>query len=620
MGGDDVSPGILGHLRAVCFPLLAVAALACGMLIWTWNSWADSMVDFGREAYVAWQLHEGARLYEDVAYFNGPLSPHVSAFVFSIFGPSLRSLYLANFSLAVAISLLLFHGIASITSRSCATFCVALFVLLFAFAHYDMAISNYDYLAPYSHEMTHGLLVALVCLAMLGRWVTSRNRAFCAAAGAAAGIVFLTKPEIFAATELACVASLALVALRDRGRFRSLLGPAGLLGIGAAAVIALATACLAWHTSWPEAMKRVIGGWAYVFDSQVLTLQFYRAGAGLDQPAGRIAIIAFWFAIQLLMLRLALRASFPARARTRSLDLCMLVVAGAIMAAVPSAIQPRHFFSPLPVWLSAVFVLGILRIVRERPALELANRIVTGLTLVAFALGMLLKILLNVKIYQYGFVLAMPGTMACVAACWWCAKEIENRGGLSRRFMGWMVLLLALVAGFHLRAMGSALAANSATIRAGGDCPVRATPKQAAVLDEALAAIDRDLGEGQTLAVWPQGCMVNFLTRRKNPAPYIVLMPPEIAMFGEEKILESYRKNPADFVLLLQYDTSEYGLRPFGEGYAQRIAAWLRAEYRPLRAFGHVPFVSQEPGAVLMARKERSSAPIMPFRSPAALP
>ena len=147
-----------------------------------------------------------------------------------MFGPSLRSLYLVNFSLAVAISLLLFHGIASITSR-CRARSASRCSFCFSPAHYDMTISNYNYIAPYSHEMTHGLLLAPFVLAMLGRWVACGNRQFCAAAGAAAGMVFLTKPGVFAATALACAASLALVALRDRGRFRSLLGPAGLLGI-----------------------------------------------------------------------------------------------------------------------------------------------------------------------------------------------------------------------------------------------------------------------------------------------------------------------------------------------------------------------------------------------------
>src|SRR5262245_62458868 len=45
------------------------------MTVWTWQTWADVTVDFGRELYVPWQLTEGKILYRDIAYFGGPLAP-----------------------------------------------------------------------------------------------------------------------------------------------------------------------------------------------------------------------------------------------------------------------------------------------------------------------------------------------------------------------------------------------------------------------------------------------------------------------------------------------------------------------------------------------------------------
>ena len=110
------------------------------------------------------------------------------------------------------------------------------------------------------------------------------------------------------------------------------------------------------------------------------------------------------------------------------------------------------------------------------------------------------------------------------------------------------------------------------------------------------------IGPRQTLAVWPQGCLLNFLLRRPNSTPYIVLMPPEMAMFGEAAMLESYRRRPPDFILLVSFDTAEYGLKPFGEGYARKLGDWLRANYRRIDAFGVVPFAEGQPGAVLMVR------------------
>src|SRR5881275_1459520 len=69
------------------------------MLAWTWLTWPDPIVDFGRELYVPWQITQGKVLYRDIAYFNGPLSPYFNALVFRILGVSLHSVVIVNLAL-----------------------------------------------------------------------------------------------------------------------------------------------------------------------------------------------------------------------------------------------------------------------------------------------------------------------------------------------------------------------------------------------------------------------------------------------------------------------------------------------------------------------------------------
>jgi hypothetical protein len=59
-------------------------------------------------------------------------------------------------------------------------------------------------------------------------------------------------------------------------------------------------------------------------------------------------------------------------------------------------------------------------------------------------------------------------------------------------------------------------------------------------------------------------------------------MPPEVLMYSEDVILDSYQRQPPDYVLLINRDTSEYGVGQFGHGYAQNLWAWLWQEYRPV--------------------------------------
>src|SRR6266700_6309518 len=62
-------------------PTLILAA-SLAMLVWSWGTWPDVLIDFGRELYVPWQLSAGKVLYTDVAYFNGPLSPYFNSLCF----------------------------------------------------------------------------------------------------------------------------------------------------------------------------------------------------------------------------------------------------------------------------------------------------------------------------------------------------------------------------------------------------------------------------------------------------------------------------------------------------------------------------------------------------------
>ena len=68
----------------------------------------------------------------------------------------------------------------------------------FAFAHLT-GIGNYNFVTPYSHELTHGLLAAVIAVATLVRFRDHGRRALLPLAGLALGLVFLTKAEVFLA-------------------------------------------------------------------------------------------------------------------------------------------------------------------------------------------------------------------------------------------------------------------------------------------------------------------------------------------------------------------------------------------------------------------------------------
>jgi len=184
------------------------------LCIWTWGRWFDPLVDFGRELYVPWRLREGQVLFRDIAWFNGPFSAYFNAALFRVFGTSITTLVVANLTILAAGTALLYLLVRSHASHLTATVTAVVALALFGFGHLS-ALGNFNFVAPYSHEATHGLVLGAAALAALGRWSAIRRSGWLGLAGALLGLCFLTKGEIFLAAAAGCGVLLAF-AWRER--------------------------------------------------------------------------------------------------------------------------------------------------------------------------------------------------------------------------------------------------------------------------------------------------------------------------------------------------------------------------------------------------------------------
>ncbi len=156
------------------------------MAAWSWRTWPDVLVDYGRELYVPWRLAAGQTLYTEIAYFNGPLSPYFKSVWFRLFEPSVLTLSLVNLAVTAVIVVLLYRIITALADRLSATVAALLFVTVFGFGQI-LATANYNYVSPYSHEMTHGIVLSLLSIDLLIVYLRTRRPALLGAAGAALG-------------------------------------------------------------------------------------------------------------------------------------------------------------------------------------------------------------------------------------------------------------------------------------------------------------------------------------------------------------------------------------------------------------------------------------------------
>jgi len=168
------------------------------MLHLSWFKWPDLLIDYGRELYVPWQITQGKVLYADINHLYGPLSHYFNALLFQIFGTGLSTLAYFNIVITIFITAMIYNLIKSSFGDWIATTAGICFLVIFAYSQY-VGISNYNFVCPYSHEVTYGIFLFFVALTLFRKYLIKPNIFYVALIGFILGLLFLTKVEIFIA-------------------------------------------------------------------------------------------------------------------------------------------------------------------------------------------------------------------------------------------------------------------------------------------------------------------------------------------------------------------------------------------------------------------------------------
>lgn len=588
MSAEHGTPG----RAALAAHAASLALVFAALFAWTWGKWPDPLVDFGRELYVPWRMLEGDVLFRDIAWFNGPLSPHFNACMFSVFGAGLATLVWVNAGL-FAITLALLHSIVRhAASLGAATAACATVMALCGFGQL-VGIGNYNFITPYSHEATHGVLLGLVALAAAQRWGGRRSIAWVLLSGSAVGSSFLTKPEMFVAALAGAGASLALLTWSARFDWRrtfvafalGLLTPLLLSWVGQIST-------LGSDGAW----RATLGAWPELAGSEVAQLAFYRKGLGLDAPGENLLAALAWGAGTLALFAPSWLLAAWGRAGRRRIvaaAAATLLTAG-VFALSRDALSWPHAARPWPfLMLALTLVCGAVALRHRGNA-----RWPQAAGLAVFSLAMLLKMVLNARLIHYGFALALPAAATLVAALWcWIPRLAAPRLGDGLVVRAATATALTALCAIHLGVTARMHSHKRVELGSGRDAfltDVRGQFVQQAL--DWLASYQSARTAPPTLAVFPEGVTINYLARLENPTPFVNFMPPEIVLFGEDEIRAAFEAHSPDLVLLTHKSTAEYGFPWFGRDYAQSLFQWLATHYHPVALFGDPPLGLSMPG------------------------
>jgi hypothetical protein len=258
----------------------------------------------------------------------------------------------------------------------------------------------------------------------------------------------------------------------------------------------------------------------------------------------------------------------------------------------------------LPV-LSAVYVFAYaITIYRNRSD---ETRSVLRFLVSLAALALLSRMILNPRIYQYGFYQA---ALAAVVVIGIVIGELPQRLKLQRAGRSIFIVGIAtlFVPGIVLLARQSENLLGARTVAVGeeGDrfyTVSRQIDAQGEIVDN-LSKLLRARG-GKTLLVLPQGAMLNYLARMPSPVKSLYFYAGATENGRETEIVSRLRQDPPDWVAIIGNDLRDYGIARFGEksGSGRELIDFVNREYETFAQIGGDPLDSRQRAARLFRRK-----------------
>ena len=573
--------------------------------------WGDLIIDTFRDFYLPSAILDGRILYRDIYYDYGFFAPYFIAGWFKLFGISILSLALCGFTVLLTTVMALYKAVSLFTNKFLACFIVLMFLLVFAFGRY-IAIGIFNFILPYSFASTFFAAFFAGAIYFFLKFVLSEKPGYLFAWGYFLTLAFTARPETSLLVWFGFFLSFLVYCRVTRKPFFT-------IKIVCMPVIA-ATLCyftfFIFIRSFSEFKSYFLGLLA-----KALGGPFAIQAMGFSDFGSNLAHIGVSLLWNMILLSLAAAGAFFSGLALRSFDgagsrrkkdclrfIPVLVIALSFtLAAIYFLNRFFNFFfqyNALPVILIAgiIFSLTRLRFCADRR--EYAAMAILCL----ISLFPLARVFIRVTPGFYNFFLIIPGVAAYYILFYRIGTDFFERH-LRYFFNPAYIVTLSLVFIFqallfwrvsyaHYQASDFAMKTDKGTFITHRDTY---TFSYWLTVDYLL----QNTRPSDTVLVVPEGIGINFFTNRRNPTPYMYLLPYLFRVFDEDKVIGDLAKAKANYIVFTARDTDGYGANFFGVDYAQKLYAWILGNYALVQQFGHYPFTSPRFGIAIFKRKDK---------------
>jgi hypothetical protein len=561
-------------------------ALATLLALWglkvysTWAAWGSLTIDSGHEMYIPAQLAEGKQLYRDVWFMYGPASAYFNSYLYRLFGVHLSVLYWAG-SVSALVSAIFLYLVGMRLSSWLVGWTAGTALLLEAFQP-----TIFCFPLPYAFAAVYGCMLGCVFLWIVVCAAESTHRGWILAAGLAAAIALLDKPEF----GIACYGTLLLLIVVRSYRQRSMKtilpdSVATLPGILLCAVV------IYWMVS--------IRGVEFITQENVLswpTSHFMKTygkmwlethGFRIDGPS---FVAAFWRSIAPLGVLFVTWSFLWWRTWDRR---SILLRCGFVLGLVLYFKKSSLFVCPLPIplseKLSPIFLPQDMLLYVAIATVAIWGYFfwrrgdmspVLPLTL-TFACLTAFRILMGMQAVGYPIFYNGP-----VILCYLLLVRMiipRSVGNPHRRFWGEAVICFGCLLAVHLVSQDIESHAKDYVPFQTDRGLIRTTKRKVQNYEVAIRFMKEKAARGETVLSIPEDTSLYFLSGTQCPTRIFDFSPGVVAP-GKmtEEVIREIDRAPVQYLIWSNREYPDYGVPVFGKDFDQPLGDYLKSHYRPV--------------------------------------
>jgi hypothetical protein len=585
---------IITNVSSLCI-LLAIGFF---MLFVSWRRWSLIILDFGRELYIPWKLSMGGVLYRDIYVDHyGPFSPYLNAFLFKVFGVNIMTLAFFNMGVVIIITYCIYRFFRHTTNSVTAMMTAATFLSVFAFK-----LPNYNYITPYAYALTHGIALSFFSILAFYQYIKKQTTFWVVIIGLLIGTIFLTKLEVFFASMAAIETGFIVLWHVEQFSLRKIIKVSAILFFSFLFPTVVFIAYFSFFMPFQEALLSILTQYRELFETTVTSNLFYLTVTGRIASSfylGKILLVAGCYVLLFSLVWSVAR--LVERISSTYYNMIIMIVAAA------SALFLLYFMNYVPWnWLDVripfafqvvVAVMEIfygITIWKSRKDKGKALYALPMLVFIIFAFVMVLKIILRVRITDYGFALTMPATLVVVAGLVYHVPRLVAKSAQSTTFIRALSsILVAMFLVMQINAISGTYLIRNYPIDTDKERIITfdaALNIEGPVIDATLKKINETIKPNENFLVIPEGILLNYLTKRESPSPYTSFLLGDLAIHNEEKMVERLTRQLPDYVILVDRSVIEWGFKKFGVDTGTKISAWVIKNYVPIYGIGNISF------------------------------